>query len=333
MKKHFLLCTALTLSLAGCGKQTPVDVSTYGIHKGAGSTGIHTVLPGDTVYAIAQNYQLPMREIITLNNIQAPYVLNTGFRMKLPPPNEHEVREGDTVTSIAQLYEVSPSQLVKLNNLQPPYDLMPRMPLRLPPPSVSYALPQAGKPATAQEAGFSNAEEIVQSARVEPVERQGIEQSQANKTVTPQNKPQVQEASIQRAKLPEHTPKMSGNGRFMRPVDGDVISTYGPKADGLHNDGINIRAVKGSPVRAAENGIVVYTGDDLAGYGNLVLVRHENKMMTAYAHLNKTLVTRGAKVTRGQSIGTVGSSGQVDSPQLHFEVRRGSEALDPLKYL
>lgn len=327
IKKHLLLCTALTLSLAACGKQTPVEVSTYGVHKGAGSTGIHTVLPGDTVYAIAKNYQLPMREIITLNNIQAPYELNTGFRMKLPPPNEHEVREGDTVTSIAQLYEVSPSQIVKLNNLQPPYKLMPRMPLRLPPPSVAQPV------ATAQPASYGGAGEIVQSARVEPVERQGIEQSQANKVVTPQNKPQVQEASIQRAKLPEHTPKMSGNVRFMRPVDGDVISTYGPKADGLHNDGINIRAVKGSPVRVAENGVVVYTGDDLAGYGNLVLVRHENKMMTAYAHLDKTLVTRGASVTRGQSIGTVGSSGQVDSPQLHFEVRRGTEALDPLKYL
>ena len=327
INKHLLFCTALTLSLAACGKQSPVDVSTYGVHKGAGSTGIHTVLAGDTVYEIAQNYQLPMREIITLNNIQAPYVLNTGFRMKLPPPNEHEVREGDTVTSIAQLYEVSPSQIVRLNNLQSPYTLMPRMKLRLPPPSASQPA------AVAQKASFSNAGEIGQSARVEPVERQGIEQSQANKVVTPQSKPKVQQASVQRAKLPEHTPKMSGNGRFMRPVDGQVISTYGPKEGGLHNDGINIKAVKGSPVRAAENGVVVYTGDDLEGYGNLVLVRHENKMMTAYAHLNKTLVTRGAKVTRGQSIGTVGSSGQVDSPQLHFEIRRGTEALDPLKYL
>lgn len=119
----------------------------------------------------------------------------------------------------------------------------------------------------------------------------------------------------------------------MRPVNGRIISQFGPKKDGLYNDGINIKAVRGSAVRSAENGIVVYTGDDLEGYGNLVLIRHENRMMSAYAHLDKTLIKRGAKVARGQSIGTVGSTGQVDSPQLHFELRKGSNPLNPMKYL
>ena len=89
----------------------------------------------------------------------------------------------------------------------------------------------------------------------------------------------------------------------------------------------------GSPVRAAQNGVVVYIGSDLEGYGNLVLVRHADRMMTAYAHLDKTLVKRGDKVLRGQSIATVGKTGQVDGPQLHFEIRRGTKALNPSKYL
>ena len=119
----------------------------------------------------------------------------------------------------------------------------------------------------------------------------------------------------------------------MRPIDGKVISKYGPKPDGLHNDGINIKAAKGTAVRAAENGVVAYTGSELQGYGNLVLIRHADRWMTAYAHLDKTLVKKGEVVKAGQSIGTVGATGQVDSPQLHFEVRRGTQALNPDLYL
>lgn len=324
--------TVLCIFLAACGKQQPVAFNTYGVQKGAGSTGVHTVLPGDTVYKIANNYQLPMREIITLNHIEAPYNLKAGFRMKLPPPNEHEVRQGDTVTSIARLYEVSPNRLVSLNNLSSPYLLRIGAKIRLPSPSAGRAV--------AQQASFvGNADDVAQSAGIEPVQRENIRQASINNdvrqqpAVTPERKPRVQQASMTRAKIPDVTPQMSGKGKFMRPVDGKVISTYGPKDGGLYNDGINIKAVRGAPVRAAENGVVVYTGDDLEGYGNLVLVRHDNKMMSAYAHLEKTLVKRGATVTRGQSIGTVGSTGQVDSPQLHFEIRRGTTPLDPLKYL
>jgi murein DD-endopeptidase MepM/ murein hydrolase activator NlpD len=312
-----LVCmTAVAVFLSACGTQNPAPLNTYGVSKGAGSVGVHTVLSGDTVYKIAQNYQLPMREIITLNRIEAPYVLNTGFRMKLPPPNEHQVREGDSVYSIARMYETSVNRLVELNDLHAPYTVRKGEKIRLPTPTMK-----------AQKAVYNAPSE---SASVRPVERQGV--------VKPQNKPYVQKASVTRAKLPrkaisKHTPKMSGNGKFMRPVNGKIISSYGPKAGGLHNDGINIQAVRGTAVRSAENGIVVYTGDDLASYGNLILVRHQGGMMSAYAHLDKTLVKRGAKVTRGQSIGTVGSTGQVASPQLHFEVRKGSTPLNPMKYL
>lgn len=327
MMKAVLLTTITILSLTACGAQDPALFNTYGVHKGAGSVGIHTVLEGDTVYKVAKNYQLPMREIITLNNIEAPYILNTGYRMKLPPPNDYKVREGDTVSSIARMYELSQNRLVSLNGLQPPYRLSPGQVIRLPTSSGNYA--DISKAVVEK-----SVTQPVQTARLDPVEKQTLEsKNPSSQREGAEKKPKVQKASVSRAKLPKNTPKMSGKGKFMRPVDGKVISNYGPKKNGLHNDGINIKAVRGSPVRAAENGIVVYNGDDLEGYGNLVLIRHENKMMSAYAHLDKTLIKRGAKVVRGQSIGTVGSTGQVDTPQLHFEIRKGSTPLNPAKYL
>ena len=112
-----------------------------------------------------------------------------------------------------------------------------------------------------------------------------------------------------------------------------MISTYGPKSDGRHNDGINIKARQGAPVRAAENGVVVYSGNELQGYGNLVLIRHADRWLTAYGHMDSVVVTKGMTINRGQTIGTVGQTGSVDAPQLHFEVRRGTDALNPEPYL
>ena len=114
---------------------------------------------------------------------------------------------------------------------------------------------------------------------------------------------------------------------------GRTISGYGPKKDGLHNDGINIAAARGTPVKAAENGVVVYVGNELKGSGNLILVRHADRYMSAYAHLDRFLIKRGQTVQRGQTIGTVGSTGAVSSPQLHFELRRGTKAINPQGYI
>jgi murein DD-endopeptidase MepM/ murein hydrolase activator NlpD len=120
---------------------------------------------------------------------------------------------------------------------------------------------------------------------------------------------------------------------FLWPVTGKVVSEFGPLADGLHNDGINIAAPMGTPVRAAENGVVVYAGNELRGFGNMLLIRHADGFVTAYAHNESLLVARGDTVERGQIIARVGSSGNVDSPQLHFEIRVGTDAVDPRDYL
>ena len=120
---------------------------------------------------------------------------------------------------------------------------------------------------------------------------------------------------------------------FMTPVKGDVIGRFGPDASGQKNDGINIAAAAGTPVGAAEAGTVIYAGNELPAFGNLVMVRHAGGWVTAYGHLASIAVQRGATVTRGETLGTVGQTGSVSSPQLHFEIRQGSQPVDPAPYL
>lgn len=122
-------------------------------------------------------------------------------------------------------------------------------------------------------------------------------------------------------------------GQFIWPAEGRIVSRFGPKADGLHNDGVNIAVPEGTPVRVAQSGVVAYAGNELRGYGNLLLVRHADGWMTAYAHNGELLVQRGATVTKGQTIALAGRTGSVQSSQIHFEIRRGSQAMDPLKVM
>lgn len=128
-------------------------------------------------------------------------------------------------------------------------------------------------------------------------------------------------------------PAAHGTGKFLWPVNGKIISPFGVKDGGQHNDGINIAAPLGTPVHAADTGVVVYAGNELRGFGNLLLIRHDNGWVSAYAHCDALLVKRGDTVKRGQVIARVGQSGNVNSPQLHFELRKGAEAVDPLGQL
>jgi murein DD-endopeptidase MepM/ murein hydrolase activator NlpD len=123
-------------------------------------------------------------------------------------------------------------------------------------------------------------------------------------------------------------PARSASG-FLRPLEGRVLASFGAQPGGLRNDGINIAATRGAPVRAAENGVVVYAGNELRGFGNLLLISHDGGWMTVYAHLDSMGVARGDKIARGQRIGAVGMTGNVTSPQLHFEIRKGKQPVDP----
>jgi len=129
------------------------------------------------------------------------------------------------------------------------------------------------------------------------------------------------------------SPDAMSGASFRWPVKGRIVSGFGTKPDGGHNDGVNISVPQGTSVKAAENGVVAYAGSELKGYGNLVLVRHANNWVSAYANNEEILVKRGDKVKRGQIIAKAGMTGSVSKPQVHFELRKGSRPVDPTKYM
>jgi murein DD-endopeptidase MepM/ murein hydrolase activator NlpD len=139
-------------------------------------------------------------------------------------------------------------------------------------------------------------------------------------------------ASLDRSADAAPTPAAEPS-RFRWPVRGKVIDAFGKRADGTHNDGINLQVPQGTEIHAAEGGQVVYAGNELKGYGNLVLIRHDNGWVTAYAHAEQMLVKRDDIVKRGQVIAKAGRTGSVDRPQVHFELRQGSKPVDPLPHM
>jgi murein DD-endopeptidase MepM/ murein hydrolase activator NlpD len=124
-----------------------------------------------------------------------------------------------------------------------------------------------------------------------------------------------------------------GAVKFLWPLKGRVIANFGSTSSGERNDGIDISAARGAPIHAAADGTVSYVGDELKAYGNLILIRHANGFITAYAHSDSVVVMRGQAVKRGQVIAFAGTTGDVNEPQLHFELRAGSKAIDPQPYL
>ena len=141
----------------------------------------------------------------------------------------------------------------------------------------------------------------------------------------PAPQPEAVKAPVQE---PEQTASVSGDFRW--PARGRVIAGFGANGG---NEGINIAVPEGTPVKAAEAGTVTYAGSEVKGYGNLVLIRHENGFVSAYAHNGSLNVKRGEQVKRGQVIATSGQTGNVTSPQLHFEIRKGAQPVDPMKHL
>lgn len=116
---------------------------------------------------------------------------------------------------------------------------------------------------------------------------------------------------------------------FVMPVSGRIIAGFGSTGGGQRNDGINIAAAEGTPIHAAADGVVTYAGNELKGYGNLILIKHGDSYVTAYAHADSIGVARGQRVAKGDVIGTVGETGDVRQPQLHFEIRRNMKPIDP----
>ncbi len=256
------------------------------------------VMEGDTLYAISERYRVALRALIETNMLAPPFALEPGQALYLPPPNIHAVEPGETLYSISRRYNVDTRSLALMNGLPKPWTIFPGQPIRL--------------PALARD---TNAAPIVQKASVKS------RPASSGQTV---GKPSSTQTFVR------PLPQLDG---FAWPAAGEMIRTFGKSADGQRSDGVNIAAESGSPFHAAAAGEVVYAGAELAGFGKLLLIRHDQGWITAYAHADALLVREGDGVTKGQEIGRIGETGSVETPQLHFQLRKGEEAVDPTAHI
>jgi len=292
----------------------------------------------DTLDIVAKRYNVPAAAILHANGYNGPRVLSPGQSLIIPKRiaaarteqpaqhlasapqgNVHYVNRGDTLMNISRRNHIAVSELARANNLPVTAQLQVGSKIVVPagasaPVAALTAAPTqpvaVAQPPVTQPATVVAAAEPAQKARL-ATETKELEQSQS---------PVKAEA----------TNALPG---FRWPARGRVIASYGAKTNGKQNDGINIAVPEGTPVKAADDGVVAYAGNELKGYGNLVLVRHANGYVTAYAHASELMVKRGDPIKRGQVIAKSGQTGEVGSPQLHFEIRKGSSPVDPLQFL
>src|ERR1700676_733853 len=320
------------------GSTVPRSVAaTHGSVQGGTTIIVGT---SDTLDILARRYNVSPAAILQANGYKGPRTLSPGQQLFIPrqaavaaapalavpaskavavttaPPAVHVVNRGDTLLGIAHRNHVSVAQLAKANRLDSSAKLKLGTKLTVPGAKTATVAP-AAQPAVAM------MPPATKMAAMPGDSQQKARLAQA--TTTP---PDVS------AETPIKASEATGAlPTFRWPVRGKVITSYGAKTNGKSNDGINLAVPEGTPVKAAEDGVVAYSGNELKGYGNLVLVRHSNGYVTAYAHASELLVKRGDTIKRGQIIAKSGQSGEVGSPQLHFEIRKGSNPVDPLQFL
>ncbi len=334
--QRFLCLLMVSYALSACAVRIPINTS-YRTIKGSyrkivslfSSKDSVTVKKGDTLYSISRRYQVPLRSIISLNNIPAPYTLYVGQQLRLPGAKVHEVKKGDTLYSISRKYGVDLSQLSKHNNISSPFSLSVGQKLSIPD-SIVRGSSYVASSAPASSSSTTKYSSVTSSYYRNKMAAEGKPLGDLKTTST--TKAPVKKYSGQsKVLLPDPAPRSSN--KFDWPIKGRVLVPFGDLGKGRHNDGINIQASKGAKVGAAENGVVAYVGNSIKGFGNLILIKHSGGWMSAYAHNDKILVSKGQKVSRGQSIALVGKTGSVISPQVHFELRKGSKAIDPRLHL
>jgi murein DD-endopeptidase MepM/ murein hydrolase activator NlpD len=268
-----------------------------------------TVAPGDNLYTLSKRYGVPTEAIQSANHLTDTH-LHLGQRLVIPGA-------GPAATAQASGPGKNPAAAtaVAANAGKPVRGAA--APASAPDVHVvkTTAIPAAGSEphVSAPATGPAKPAPVVADTDIT-----GPTQAQNAKV-----------ASVDQLPAPE---PMSGNS-FRWPVQGRIVSEFGTKPDGGHNDGIDVAVPQGTSVKAAENGVVAYAGDELKGYGNLVLIRHSNNWVSAYANNDEILVKRGDQVRRGQIIAKAGKTGQASQPQLHFELRKGSRPMDPTKYM
>jgi murein DD-endopeptidase MepM/ murein hydrolase activator NlpD len=309
-----------------------------------------TIIVGtnDTMEGLSQRYGVTTADILKANGYKGPRALQPGQQLIIPPravatapvaaapkavataapvaaaPSVHVVNRGDTLMSIAHRNHVPVAELAKANGIDANAKLKLGQKITVPS-AKSAAAPVAAQPA--QVAAAQPGAVAAPATKIAAVEPAKEKARLAQATTTPEAAAAVTETPVKTAEATGALPT------FRWPVRGRVVTGYGAKTNGKSNDGINVAVPEGTPVKAAEDGVVAYSGNELKGYGNLVLIRHSNGYVTAYAHASELMVKRGETIKRGQIIAKSGQSGEVGSPQLHFEIRKGSSPVDPLQFL
>jgi murein DD-endopeptidase MepM/ murein hydrolase activator NlpD len=293
-----------------------------------------TVKPGQTLNGVARDYHVRPSMIVAANDLKPPYELKAGSRLMIP---EHS----EAPPAHSAVAAAAPTPIP--SSVPPPTPMPPAHAANLMP--AHSAAPAPAKPVEPLPTAKADADVI-------PLDTPPPKQLQAAAGMPPQpvapatapGAPPVVAPRNPAAALPlpgepavdwnsaDAVQGMTG-GRFPWPVRGRVLSSYGSGTGGSRNDGINIAAPRGTPVRAIDGGTVAYVGNQVKGYGNLLLVRHANGWISAYAHLEDLDVKLGDKIAPGQVIAKVGETGGVGQPQLHFELRRGKKPVDPREFL
>jgi murein DD-endopeptidase MepM/ murein hydrolase activator NlpD len=290
-----------------------------------------TVGYGDTVDSIARKHGVPASAIMQTNGLRDSNQIRPGQRLVIPRHvtsttqtasartpaaggNVHVVQHGETLMSIARRNGVTLTALARANRLQSSSKLS--VGDRISIPGSGHAVAAAQPPAAPQ----------VAQPRTAPVTRVASAAPTQIANVA-KEEPRTTETAVKTAEPGGAMPA------FRWPVRGRVIAGFGSKPNGTQNDGINLAVPEGTPIKAADDGVVAYAGNELKGYGNLVLIRHSNGFVSAYAHASELMVKRGDTIKRGQVIAHAGQTGNVTSPQLHFEIRKGSTPVDPSQYL
>lgn len=271
--------------------------------------GIVPVEPGDTIYTVANRYGVTPRKIILGNQLIPPYQLDGLTALILPKPRNHSVKPGDTLDALSERYAVTRHELIRINQLKSPYTLRPGTILVIPR-ALDYSM----------------------------LDLPGIPPSDKIKVIPGAELPaNTNTAAMTAVDTITSTPVAAGALAFGWPVNsqvnGQIIESFGLVSSGVKNDGINISGNDGDAVVSSFDGTVAFIGKDLKSFGNMILIKHTNGWITAYAHLGDIGVAEGQNIRKGEKIGTIGQSGKVKQPQLHFQIRKSRQPVDPLQYI
>lgn len=281
------------------------------------SASRYTVRPGDTLRSIGAMTGAGSEAIAMENDLAPPFALRVGQELRIPAGLYHRVSAGETGIGIARAYGADWGEIVTINALAEPYILRVGQRLRLP--ATARPLAPAEVDVAARAAAFSlDIDDIATGSQP---------------ALAASGRPAAASAAPSRPVTTAIASPGAFSGRFQWPLTGPLVARFGPLAPGKVSQGINIAAATGTPIRAAADGVVAYAGDQIAVYGGLILIDHGSGWVSAYGHAGEIAVQRGQAVKAGAIIGRAGATGQVQTPQLHFQLRRNRIAVDPMKQL